>query len=204
MAPAPPSPQPAGPRRLQLPLSEVTVRDLHAADFVLLSGTLYTARDAVHSALAGGETPPCNLVESVLYHCGPVVTRTAGGWEVVAAGPTTSIREEPYAATLIQRFGLRALIGKGGMGEHTLAACGQYGCVYLHAVGGAAQVLAAAVEGVQAVHWLDRLGSPEAILELRVKDFPALVTMDTHGVSLHAAIEKASRARLAALCPVPD
>src|ERR1043165_9516453 len=129
---------------LTTPVSESTVRSLKVGDEVFISGTLYTGRDAVHKYLhEGGQLPPAvNLRDGILYHCGPVVIKDAQDqWKVVAAGPTTSIREEPYQGQIIKEFGLRGVIGKGGMGERTLAACQQYGCVYLHAVGGAAKVL---------------------------------------------------------------
>ena len=115
----------------------------------------------------------------------------------MAAGPTTSAREEPYQGEIIRRFGLRGVIGKGGMGERTLAACQEAGCVYLHAVGGAAQVLGECITRVRNVYFLKEFGSPEAIWEFEVKDFPAVVTMDAHGRSLHSEILAASRAALA-------
>jgi fumarate hydratase class I len=116
---------------------------------------------------------------------------------VTAAGPTTSIREEPYQAEIIRKFGLRGVIGKGGMGERTLAACKECGCVYLHAIGGAAQVLAECVKKVRHVYLLEKFGSPEAIWELEIENFPAVVTMDAHGGSLHKEILAASQAALA-------
>jgi fumarate hydratase class I len=115
---------------------------------------------------------------------------------VIAAGPTTSIREEPYQADVIKNYGVRAVIGKGGMGSKTLAALREHGCVYLHAVGGAAQIYAKCIERVLGVHMLDRFGSPEAVWELQVKDFPVVVTMDSHGVSLHEQVERDSRSNL--------
>ena len=136
-----------------------------------------------------------NLHNQILYHCGPVVIKEKGTWVVKAAGPTTSIREEPYQGPLIERFQLRAIIGKGGMGPQTLAACAKVGCVYLHAIGGAAQVLAACVTEVLGVS-LEEFGSPEAIWAFRVQDFSAVVTMDAHGHSLHAAVFAQSQERL--------
>lgn len=185
--------------QLELPASEAAIRGLTVGDYVLLSGRLYTARDAVHGCLAAGESPPCNLDGAVIYHCGPIVTNDNGTWRVTAAGPTTSMREEPYMADLITRFRLRGIIGKGGMGQNTLEACRQTGCVYFHAVGGAAQVLADAIERVAAVYWQDRFGIPEAIWECVVRDFPVIVTMDTHGGNLHAAVRAASAKRLSDL-----
>lgn len=180
---------------LQTPLDEATVRQLKAGDVVLISGTIFTGRDEVHKYLyKGGDLPV--IQGGVIYHCGPVVLEENGNYRVMAAGPTTSAREEPYQADVIKRFGIRAVIGKGGMGAKTLAACQEYGCVYLHAIGGAAQVYAQAVEGVDAVY-LKQFGSPEAVWQLRVHDFLAVVTMDAHGRSLHAEISDESKQRLA-------
>ena len=135
--------------------------------------------------------------DGILYHCGPVVMKDERGqWKVTAAGPTTSIREEPYQADIIQRFGVRAVIGKGGMGEKTLAACREFGCVYLHAIGGAAQVLAECIKAVRGVYFMEEFGAPEAIWELEVENFPAVVTMDSHGRSLHREVFAASQAAL--------
>ena len=184
---------------LSFPLTEERIRALRVGDEVECTGLLFTGRDAVHKYLArGGALPPgVDLRGGVLYHCGPVVLKDPdGAWRVVAAGPTTSAREEPYQADLIAKFGLRGVIGKGGMGERTLAACAAHGCVYLHAVGGAAQVLAECVKRVRAVHFLEQFGAPEAVWEFEVDRFPAVVTIDAHGHSLHRDIEAASRAKL--------
>jgi fumarate hydratase class I len=124
--------------------------------------------------------------------------KDAGGWRVTAAGPTTSIREEPYEADVIARFGLRAVMGKGGMGPRTLQALKEHGAVYLNAIGGAAQYYARCIEKVEGVDLLD-LGIPEAMWHLRVKDFPAIVTMDASGNSLHAEVEDSSAAILRTL-----
>lgn len=180
---------------LNTPLTEQAVRGLKAGDVVLLSGTVFTGRDAVHKYLhKGGDLPV--LKDQVIYHCGPVVLEEGKQYRVVAAGPTTSIREEPYQADVIQRYGIKAVIGKGGMGAKTLQACKEHGCVYLHAIGGAAQVYARCVESVGAVY-LKEFGSPEAVWELRVKDFPAVVTMDAHGRSLHQEVADTSKGNLA-------
>ena len=183
--------------RLRTPLSEADVRQLKAGDIVLLTGTLYTGRDEVHKYLdKGGDLP--RLRNAVLYHCGPVVLKENGEYRVVAAGPTTSIREEPYQAGVIERYGLKAVIGKGGMGAKTLEACVKFGCVYLHAIGGAAQIYARCVKRVPDVT-LEEFGSPEAVWTLEVEDFPAVVTMDAHGRSLHAEVSEASKERLASV-----
>ena len=187
---------------LRSPVPEDKIRSLKVGDAVAISGTVFTGRDDVHKYLhEGGELPPeVNLKDAILYHCGPVVLRdNLGQWKVTAAGPTTSIREEPYQAEIIKKFKLRGVIGKGGMGRETLAACQQFGCAYLHAVGGAAQVLAECITEVRQVYLLEEFGSPEAIWELAVKDFPVVVTMDAHGQSLHDTILEASRTELARL-----
>ncbi len=185
---------------LTSPFTEDRIRALKVGDEVEITGVLFTGRDAVHKYLhQGGALPPgVNLRDGMLYHCGPVVLKDdAGGWRVVAAGPTTSIREEPYQGKIIRDFGLRGVIGKGGMGDRTLAACREHGCVYLHAVGGAAQVLAECVRRVRNVYLLEQFGSPEAIWEFEVERFPAVVTMDAHGGSLHREVFAASEAELA-------
>ena len=175
---------------LHAPLSEADVRALKVGDVVLISGRMFTGRDAVHAHLMK-YAPPIDLRGSVLYHCGPVVVKEGDGWRVTAAGPTTSIREEPYQGDIIKRDGVRAVIGKGGMGAKTLAARKAHGAVYLNAVGGAAQFYARTIESVDGVSLLE-FGTPEAMWHLTVKDFPAIVTMDAHGNSLHKEIEEAS------------
>ena len=188
--------------QLSTPLTAEKIRTLKVGDEIRLSGTIYTGRDAVHKYLyEGGALPPeVNLKDGVIYHCGPVVLKDAdGSWRVTAAGPTTSSREEPYQSALIEKYGLRGVIGKGGMGDRTLAACSTFGCVYFHAIGGAAQVLAECVRRVKGVYLLEQFGSPEAIWELEVVDFPAFVTMDAHGGSLHQLVQSQSEAALKAL-----
>lgn len=185
---------------LKTPCDEALIRSLKVRDAVEISGTLFTGRDAVHKYLhEGGKLPAgVNLRNGILYHCGPVVIKDEQGrWQVTAAGPTTSIREEPYQGQIIKEFGLRGVIGKGGMGDRTLAACKECGCVYLHAVGGAAQVLAECIKSVRNVYMLEKFGAPEAIWELEVEGFPAVVTMDANGNSLHKEVFEASQKELA-------
>lgn len=185
---------------LSSPFTAEKIRALKVGDAVELTGIVYTGRDAVHKYLhEGGALPPeVNLRDGILYHCGPVVVKDANGeWKVTAAGPTTSIREEPYQWQVIRDFGLRGVIGKGGMGDRTLEACQKYGCVYLHAVGGAAQVLAECIKKVRNVYMLEKFGAPEAIWELEVERFPVVVTMDSHGGSLHNQVLAESRQALA-------
>jgi len=180
---------------LQSPLSEEQVRSLNVGDVVLVSGPAYTGRDAVHAYLMKHD-PPVDLRGAVLYHCGPVVAKEGDGWRVTAAGPTTSIREEPYQADVIKRYGVRAVIGKGGMGAKTLAALKESGAVYLNAIGGAAQFYARTITSVDGVSLME-FGTPEAMWHLTVKDFPAIVTMDSHGNSLHRDVEQGSARELA-------
>lgn len=183
-------------RVLRAPLTEEQVRELKVGEVVLISGELYTGRDAVHAHLMKND-PPVDLDGSILYHCGPVVLRDEK-YRIKAAGPTTSIREEPYQGEIIKRYGVRAVIGKGGMGAKTLAAMKEHGAVYLNGIGGAAQYYAQCIDEVLDVHLLD-FGIPEAMWHLRVTDFPAIVTMDAHGNSLHADVEKSSATILAQL-----
>jgi fumarate hydratase class I len=200
---------------LQIPIDEAAIRNLHVGDQVRLYGTVVTARDAAHKYMKDIFFKGAPISEAdqlihdelarlwnggVMYHCGPVVAKDdTGRWRFVSAGPTTSTREEPYEYEVIKHFGLRAVIGKGGMGPKTLAACQQHGAVYLHAVGGAATLIASYVKEVLGVYKKEELGVPEAFWVVRVEGFPAVVTMDSHGVSLHEKLFEESRERLAAL-----
>lgn len=181
-------------RVLNTPISEKTIRSLKVGDVVLVSGKMFTGRDALHAYLMDHDAP-VDLHDQVLYHCGPVVLKENGKWRINGAGPTTSSREEPYQADIIKKFGIRAVIGKGGMGAKTLAALKEYGAVYLNAIGGAAQYYSHCIEEIEGVDFLE-FGVPEAMWHLRVKNFPAIVTMDANGNSLHAEIEQASAKEL--------
>jgi len=181
---------------LEAPFTEEKIRALKVGDKVEISGLIFTGRDAVHKYLHDGGKPPVDLKNSIIYHCGPVVVKEKGKWVVKAAGPTTSIREEPYQGPLMEQFGIRAVIGKGGMGPKTLEYCQKVGAVYFHAIGGAAQVLAERVVAVPDVHLADKFGAPEAIWEFQVDRFPVVVTMDSHGNSLHEQVLADSSARL--------
>ena len=179
---------------IETPLSEPVVRRLRVGDVVMLSGLVHTGRDALHRYLLD-HASPVDLKGGVIFHCGPVALKRDGGWIVTAAGPTTSMREETYQAAVLRRCGARAVLGKGGMGAETLAALKECGAVYLNAIGGAAQLYADRIVAVEGVDLLE-LGIPEAMWHLRVKDFPAIVTMDAQGGSLHADVEAASAAAL--------
>ncbi|MCI6590225.1 MAG: fumarate hydratase C-terminal domain-containing protein [Lentisphaeraceae bacterium] len=182
-------------------IATLDVRSLRLGQTLSLCGLVYTGRDRFHKYLHdGGALPPgVDLRTSALYHCGPVMVRAGEGWRMVAGGPTTSSREEPYEAEVIARFGLRLIIGKGGMGSKTLAACREHGCVYLQAVGGAATLIANAVEQVEGVDFLEAFGAAEAMWHLRVRDFPVTVAMDAHGNSLYDEVATRSQARLCSL-----
>ena len=188
-----------GAYQLMAPFTEEKIRELKVGDRVEITGEVLTGRDAVHKWLDAGNEPPkseVDLKDSIIYHCGPVMMKKGKKWVATAAGPTTSIREEPYQAKVIEKFGLKAVIGKGGMGEKTREACQKFGCVYLHAVGGAAQVLAERIVSVEGVFGLEEFGSPEAIWKLKVERFPVVVTIDAHGNSLHKLIEAESAEKL--------
>jgi fumarate hydratase subunit beta len=195
--------------KLTIPISNDAIQSLNVGDSVLLSGIMITGRDAVHKWLADTfikkSRQPINddldvyqaikpiLNGGVIYHCGPVV----GGldtkqYRFVAAGPTTSIREEPYQGDVMQHFNLKGVIGKGGMGPKTLKACQDVPGVYFHAIGGAAALIAETVQKVLGVHKLD-FGVPEAIWVIEIKDFPVVVTMDSHGNSLHDVVRQQSK-----------
>jgi fumarate hydratase class I len=182
--------------KLQTPISEEAIRNLKVGDTVLLSGTIVTARDEAHKLMIE-ERPDFIrdvLKESVIYHCGPVVKQDENGkWQFVSAGPTTSAREEPYQADVIGEYTVRGVIGKGGMGAKTAEGLSKYGAVYFHAVGGAGTLIANAVKEVKTVYKLEEFGTPEAFWVIDVEDFPLVVTMDSHGGSLHKEIKEKSQ-----------
>jgi fumarate hydratase class I len=184
---------------LKLPCDESAIRNLRVGETALLSGRIITGRDTAHHWLCGAfreEVAPF-LQGSIIYHCGPVVRKNPdGSYTFVAAGPTTSAREEPYQADVLERYGVRGVIGKGGMFDKTRKGLQKCGAVYLHAVGGTAQSLARAVVRVERVFKLEEFGVPEAMWVIDVKDFPTVVTMDSHGGSLHETVAQSSRAVL--------
>jgi fumarate hydratase subunit beta len=201
--------------QVSIPISDETIRSLKVGDPVLLTGIMLTGRDAAHKWMVESfikrSQPPQDedqqiyleikplLDGGVIYHCGPVVSGLdSREYKFVAAGPTTSIREEPYQGDVMRHFNLKGVIGKGGMGEKTLAACQEVPGVYFHAVGGAASLIAQSVTEVIAVYKYE-FGVPEAMWVIRVNDFPVVVTMDAHGNSLHAEIENKSRVVLESL-----
>jgi fumarate hydratase subunit beta len=181
-------------RNLELPIDEATIRSLHIGDEVLLNGIIVTARDAAHKVMVTEKPKDLHplLKDGAIYHCGPIVKKLGEKYQFTSAGPTTSIREEPFEADVIKEYCVRGIIGKGGMGKKTLEALNGFGAVYFHTVGGASAELARLVTEVIEVRRLD-LGTPEAFWVVRVKDFPCTVTMDSHCNSLHDCIEAESK-----------
>ncbi len=196
-------------RSLNIPLSDDTILSLKVGDPVSLNGVMITGRDAAHKWMVDTfikqtrqpqgddlevyEAIKKLLAGGVIYHCGPVVSGLdTKQYKFVAAGPTTSIREEPYQGMVMKHFNLKGVIGKGGMGSKTLSACQDVPGVYLHAIGGAASLIAQSVTRVLGVYKLD-FGVPEAMWVTEIKDFPVVVTMDSHGGSLHASVEEHSK-----------
>jgi fumarate hydratase class I len=201
---------------LTVPISDEDIRALHVGDTVFLNGIIVLGRDAAHKFMVEtfirNPVPPEEaelygelrklLDGGVIYHCGPVVKKHEdGSYSFVAAGPTTSIREEVYEPEVIEHFNLRGVIGKGGMGPNTLKACQSQPAVYFHAIGGAASLIAQSVKEVVTVHKLE-FGVPEAMWVIRVEDFPVVVTMDSHGQSIHDQVEARSKEKLAELIGV--
>ena len=196
-------------KKITIPISDEAIRELKVGDSVLLSGVMLTGRDSVHKWMndtfitkkrqpEGDDLEVYEAIKPILdggiiYHCGPVVSGVeTGDYKFVAAGPTTSIREEPYQALVMEHFNIKGVIGKGGMGAMTLKGCQDTPAVYFHAIGGAASLIAQCVQKVLAVHKLD-FGVPEAIWVIDVKDFLVVVTMDSHGGSQHAVVEEKSQ-----------
>lgn len=179
---------------LKVPCDEATIRKLQCGDFVEITGVIVTGRDAAHTFLLEEERGDYRklLDGTLIYHCGPVVKQENGEWKFLSAGPTTSAREEPYEYDVIKNYGLRGVIGKGGMGPKTLAACKEFGAVYLHALGGAGALAAATVKRVHDVKMLEEFGVPEAFWVIEVEKFPVIVTMDSHGRNLHDDIRRDS------------
>jgi len=180
------------PRRLTYPFTAEQTGALRTGDFVLVSGLVYTGRDRLHKYLFDDGACPVDLRDGAIYHCGPVVVHGDKGWAVRAAGPTTSTREEGYLPRIIRNHGVRVIIGKGSMGKATAQACREGGCVYLHAVGGAAKILADKVSEVKGVHFGAEFGLTEAMWMLEVKDFPAIVAIDSRGRSLLQRVRNGS------------
>ncbi|MCJ7585146.1 MAG: fumarate hydratase C-terminal domain-containing protein [Anaerolineales bacterium] len=202
-------------REITIPIRDETIRSLKVGEPVALTGVMVTGRDTVHKWLIetfikkarhpqGDDLKVYEALKpllkgGILYHCGPVVSGLdTRQYKFVAAGPTTSIREEPYQADVMKHFDLKGVIGKGGMGPKTLKGCQEVPFVYFHAIGGAATYIAQSVTKVLSVYKLD-FGVPEAMWVIEVKELPVVVTMDAHGGSLHQVVEDQSSKVLAEL-----
>lgn len=188
-------------KKICFPAEEEAIRELKIGDELSISGIVITGRDMAHKYIV--EEKPEWLREllynGAIYHCGPVMKKRGDGWEVISAGPTTSIREEPYEHIIINEYKVRGIMGKGGMGEKTLSALKQTGAVYIHLVGGAGVYTANYIKEVKGVYKLEEFGIPEAIWVLEVKGLKGVVTMDSHGFSLHEEIERKSYNKLISL-----
>ena len=196
-------------REITIPISDETIRELKVGEPVTLTGVMMTGRDTVHKWMIetfikktrepqGDDLEVYEAIKpllngGIIYHCGPVVAGLdTKDYKFTAAGPTTSIREEPYQADVMKHFNIKGVIGKGGMGPKTLAGCQEVPFAYLHAIGGAASYIAQSVKKVLSVYKID-FGVPEAMWVIEVKDFPVVVTMDSHGNSQHAAVDDSSK-----------
>ena len=192
-------------KELNYPFSEKSVRALKAGDAVSITGRIYTGRDKFHKFFVDGGKLPVDFRGGALYHCGPVVVRedgrrgTGDEWRVMAAGPTTSVRENPYEPDFIAKSGVRIIIGKGGMDARTLAAMKKHGCVYVQAVGGGGAIYADAVKRVAGVSLLNEFGAAEAVWHLDVVDFRGVVAMDAHGRSLFDDVRILSESKMKGL-----
>ncbi len=184
---------------IEYPFTVDKVRSLKLGEVVNVSGKIFTGRDRLHRYLADGGASPVNLRNGAMFHCGPAFIRRDRKWITIAAGPTTSMREEPYMAKIIQKYGLRVIIGKGGMGPATRKACADLGCVYLQAVGGAAQVINERINEVTGLHFQREFGFTEALWELDVSNLPAIVAIDASGKSLHKRTAISSKRALGKL-----
>ncbi len=187
-------------RTLKAPLSEDTVRSLRLGDEVLVEGKVHIGRDEVHirslDMRERGEDVPFDLRDGVLFHCGPIAQKD-DGWKIIAAGPTTSARMNALEPRFIREFGVRAIIGKGGMSRPTLEAMREQGCVYLAFTGGAAVLAADGIRRVECVEWLD-LGMPEALWVVEAEELgPLVVAMDAHGSSLYEQVDRMAEENLA-------
>jgi len=185
---------------VSLPLSRENASALTAGDIVSITGQVMTGRDRIHRYLFEDrprkEDIPFDLTGSVIYHCGPVMKKLDGEFRALSAGPTTSIRVEMFTPAIIETYGIRGIMGKGGMGEKTLQALQEHSCVYFHTIGGASAFLADRITGTLGVWKLEEFGPAEAMWLLEIREFPAIVTMDAHGNSIHKEIEEASYSKL--------
>jgi len=180
--------------KLRTPISEEDVRKLKVNDVVYVTGTVVTARDQAHrralEMVKEGKKIPIDLKGLAVFHCGPIVKKEGEKWIAVAAGPTTSTRMDIFEDEFIKAFGVRVVIGKGGMGKRTTEAMKKYGAVYGAFTGGAAVLAAKTIKNVRTVEWYD-LGVPEAMWVFEVEDFgPLAISIDSYGNNLFEDIKR--------------
>jgi tartrate/fumarate subfamily iron-sulfur-dependent hydro-lyase beta chain len=176
---------------LNLPAKKDEIKKLHIRDIIYVNGNIFTARDEAHHMMLEGKDIPFNPSDMALFHCGPLMKKDKGKWQVVSAGPTTSSRMEIFEDKFIEKFGINIIIGKGGMGDRTEKALKKFTGVYTAYTGGAGALAAEKVEEVLDVYWLEELGMPEAAWIFKVKEFgPLVVAIDSHGQSIYKQLKK--------------
>jgi tartrate/fumarate subfamily iron-sulfur-dependent hydro-lyase beta chain len=180
--------------KLKTPISEEQIRKLKVNDTIYITGIMVTARDQAHrralELAKKGEKIPIDLKGLAVFHCGPIVKKEGDKWIAVAAGPTTSTRMDIFEDEFIKTFGVRVVVGKGGMGKRTTEAMQKHGAVYGAFTGGAAVLAARAIKNIRTVEWFD-LGVPEALWIFEVEEFgPLTVSIDSHGNNLFEDIKK--------------
>ncbi|MEM1733061.1 MAG: FumA C-terminus/TtdB family hydratase beta subunit [Pyrobaculum sp.] len=184
-----------GTYRLSTPISIDEVAKLRVGDTLYISGVVISARDAAHRRMLE-IGPPVDLRGGVIYHAGPVVRKVGNKWEVLSMGPTTSARMEAFQAEVIEKFGVRLVVGKGGMGKKTAEAMKKHIAAYAIFTGGAGVLAAKAIKRVVDVHWLD-LGVAEAVWVLEVENFgPLTVMIDSTGRNFYEEAREEARRRV--------
>ena len=181
---------------LKTPFSDEDVRQLKVGDIVHFDGTLFGIRDLTQIYMVDqNNEPPVSLEGMPCIHTAPSLKKEGDRWEPICVGTTTSVRMDRFTPQLIEKYGVRAIIGKAGLYESSLEAMKKFGAVYLAIVGGAAALETQQIEEVEAIHW-EHL-HPEALYQFRVKDFgPLTVAMDAHGNHLYFDIKARAKQRL--------
>jgi tartrate/fumarate subfamily iron-sulfur-dependent hydro-lyase beta chain len=178
------------------PIPDSDIEKLRAGDILYLKGILFTARDEAHMHLLEHPVQGFDPRGLALYHCGPVMKQVQGEWQAVAAGPTTSARMDSLEARFLDKYGPKVIVGKGGMGAKTRDALVKHKAVFTNYTGGAGALAAKLLPRVKEVHLLKELGMAEAVWVFEADRFgPLIVTMDSHGRSLHDEVDEATRAR---------
>ena len=183
---------------LKTPIDNETISKLVAGDIIYLSGTVFTARDEAHmELLEHGDIPGFDMTGLGLYHCGPVMQQKDGKWNIISAGPTTSFRMETLEPAFLDKFKVKLIIGKGGMGPLTLESLKKHNVVYVSFTGGAGALAAKGLGEVKGVYYLEELGMPEAVWVFEAKGFgPLIVSMDSKGHSLYDDVNSKTKENL--------